>query len=96
MDPALLANLTLGPPPPGVVSNFVNPETRKSQGEISMTFCMAVGAVAILLRIYVKVFITKLYGWDDCEPHTHTQIWCIDSLTLIHDSLVYSRFCALA
>lgn len=30
-----------------------------------MNLCMAIGAVFIVLRMYVKVFVTKMYGWDD-------------------------------
>jgi hypothetical protein len=67
IDPALLVNMTLRPPPPGVDSNFVNPQTLRSQGEIGMIFCIIVGAAFVALRFYVKVVVTKSYNWDDCK-----------------------------
>lgn len=65
IDPTLLVNMTLGQPPPGKETNFINPETFKTQAEISMNLCMAVAAVFIILRLYAKISITKMYGWDD-------------------------------
>jgi hypothetical protein len=65
IDPALLVNMTLKQPPPEEYSNFDNPETLKPQGEIGMIFCMVIGAVFIVLRFHVKVWITKMYDWDD-------------------------------
>ena len=65
IDPALLANMTLRPPPLGMLPNFENPETLRREGEIGMVFCIVIGAVFISLRLYAKVCITKLYDWDD-------------------------------
>lgn len=59
--------MTLGPPPPGVELNFVNPETESARGHVSMTLCIVIGTVFLLLRLFVKVSITKLWGWDDCK-----------------------------
>lgn len=66
MSPVILANMTLQSPPPGTISNFDNPPTERAEGEVTMVICMVLGAIFIALRIYTKVFITKMYGWDDC------------------------------
>lgn len=71
LDPAILAKIPLGPPPDGVVSNFDNPETLKVTGQIAFIVSMVIGGIFVALRLYVKLFITKLYGWDDGElKHT--------------------------
>ncbi|KAF2676574.1 hypothetical protein K458DRAFT_437229 [Lentithecium fluviatile CBS 122367] len=71
MDPtspeylAYLANLPAAPPPPGVLSNFDHPDTNADQGHIGMGICIALITIFMLLRIYVKSAITKMWGWDD-------------------------------
>jgi len=84
IDPTLLVNMTLGQPPPGKETNFINPETFKTQAEISMNLCMAVAAVFIILRLYAKISITKMYGWDD--------VWCILAFAglVAHDAVSIS------
>ena len=55
------------PPPPGSKSNFIDPV---DHGVIYI----AVGSVGlvlvvlfVLLRLYVKVWILRLFGWDDSK-----------------------------
>ncbi|KAF1963611.1 hypothetical protein CC80DRAFT_557482 [Byssothecium circinans] len=76
-----MASITLGQPPPGLMSNFNNPETLKNSGEAAMSSCMVLGGIFIALRIYVKVFITKMYGWDD--------FWCVMAYICVvaHDAV---------
>ena len=54
-------------PPPGVISNFVNPE---SQGGTYTGVATAIIVTMILLvtnRQYTKYFIIQRLGWDDCR-----------------------------
>ncbi|MCJ1465350.1 hypothetical protein MMC07_003968 [Pseudocyphellaria aurata] len=62
MDPS---NIPLGPPPPGVIPNFVNPESRAYETIITVTICLAFMMPFFLLRIYSRVFVTRSVGWDD-------------------------------
>ena len=67
MDPSYYANLPVGAPPPGVVSNFDHPSTRATEVRITMGICLGITSVFIVLRLYVKILITHMWGWDDCE-----------------------------
>lgn len=95
MDLAVLADMPLGIPPPGMMSNFDTPKTLRFQGVIAMTFCAVVAAIAVAVRIYVKVFITKLYGWDDGEKLSceASEIKRNDLLTIVTSSLVHFSIC---
>lgn len=54
-------------PPPGVIPNFVNPESRM-QGLIVTAICFTVIAgICVCLRMYTRMFLTRSVGWDDCE-----------------------------
>ena len=67
MDPSYYANLPAGTPPPGVTPNLDNPESRAIQAHIGMGVCMGVTLVLVVLRMYVKLAINHLCGWEDCE-----------------------------
>ena len=67
MDPSYYANLPADAPPPGVVSNFDHPDSRAIAAHIGMGICMGVTLIFVILRAYVKLAITHLWGWDDCE-----------------------------
>jgi hypothetical protein len=54
-------------PPPGVTSNFDNPQSRAMAAHIGMGICIGITSVLIILRVYVKLAVTKLWGWDDCK-----------------------------
>ena len=52
-------------PPPGVKSNFVDPENR---GPILIIICTILMSFALILyanRIYVKTYIIRRITWDD-------------------------------
>lgn len=55
------------PPPPGVFSNFVDPESRSSLVIAITSICAAITWVVVTARLYVKLRITKTFGWDDGE-----------------------------
>ena len=67
MAPSDYANLPVGAPPPGVVPNFDHPQSRATEAYIAMGICIGLTLVVVVLRIYVKLAVTHMWGWDDCE-----------------------------
>lgn len=58
-------NMPAGKPPPGVTPNFDHPQSRAIAAHIGMGICIGITSVLIILRVYVKLAITKFWGWDD-------------------------------
>ena len=63
MDATLKA---AGKPPPGVHSNFVNPESLRNPEIIVNAIFVSLATVAVVVRIYAKTVVTRATGWDDC------------------------------
>ncbi len=62
----LLQNYPVSPPPPGVKSNFNNPETLGATLiRINVVF-ITLMLVMVAVRIYSKARITRTLWWDDC------------------------------
>ncbi|CAG8959239.1 hypothetical protein HYFRA_00012597 [Hymenoscyphus fraxineus] len=53
------------PPPPGQTSNFIDPESRSYQLVILIGFLTAFVATFLLLRLYIRLGVTKSHGIDD-------------------------------
>ena len=71
-----LAHVPAQAPPPGVIPNFVNPE---SQGYIliiviAISFSLMFPVVA--LRVYLRNWVNRSFGWDDGEPSDRTRRLC--------------------
>lgn len=45
--------------------NEINPETRGPAVVIANGIGLAVATIAVGIRIYTRVFITRNFGWDD-------------------------------
>ena len=67
MDSSYYANLPAGTPPAGVIPNFDHPHSRAFEVRTGMGICIGITSVLVLLRVYVKLAVTHLWGWDDCE-----------------------------
>lgn len=63
-----LSHIPLGPPPPGLKSNFVNPKNQKGVAEAVMCIFMVIMILFVTVRMYAKLRISRAPGWDDCEP----------------------------
>ena len=65
-----LANLPMVPPPPGVASNFNDPETRARPCIIIAIICLSLIWPVVVMRVYSKSWVLKTFGWDDgvCTP----------------------------
>lgn len=53
-------------PPPGVESNFENPQSRSSLTVIPSAAIVGITIILVFTRMYTKVYILKSVGWDDC------------------------------
>ena len=54
-------------PPPGVVPNFLNPESHANQTIIACSIVTAAMILFLFARMYTKIHLTRSVGWDDCE-----------------------------
>ena len=67
LTPEQMAVTPAGMPPPGVIPNFVNPDTRGPVLIIVGTIFMVLMLVLATLRYYTKFFIVRKTSWDDCK-----------------------------
>lgn len=54
-------------PPAGVMPNLHNPVNLDVYVVVTITLCVAFATVAVLLRMYTKIFILRVLAWEDCE-----------------------------
>lgn len=57
-------------PPPGVVSNLINPPTMQNLNLICQVACLSVSTACVLIRMYTKIFVDGSHGWEDCKLDT--------------------------
>lgn len=53
-------------PPPGVTSNFVDPQSLQIYNVITLTVCMTISTLFVAMRIYTNARITRSLNWEDC------------------------------
>lgn len=53
------------PPPPGVVPNFVNPDSIADTIRAVAVFFAVLTTLSTAIRFYTKFFILKAHGWED-------------------------------
>ena len=70
MDTSDYANLPAGIPPPGTLANFDHPVSRAVDAHVGMGISMGIALVFMALRLYVKLRVMHMWGWDDCESPT--------------------------
>lgn len=54
-------------PPPGVVSNFVDPPTLTQKNNISIGICVPATTIFFFLRCYVRACIKRTWIFEDCN-----------------------------
>lgn len=54
-------------PPPGVIPNFVDPPNLLHIFILVLTLCVSLPTIAILLRMYTKLFILRKVVFEDCR-----------------------------
>ncbi|KAI9674032.1 MAG: hypothetical protein M1829_003875 [Trizodia sp. TS-e1964] len=62
-------------PPPGVKSNFDNPENHILQMHVAGIALLTTTMTFVLLRLCTRAFITRSFGWDD--------VFCVISALLV-------------
>lgn len=70
MNQSQLDALLDGPalaPPPGVVPNLTNPPESVVASYMVTSLTIAIATLAVLVRMYTRIFITKQVGFADCE-----------------------------
>lgn len=63
----ILSTLPAGDPPPGIQPNFSDPPTLVPALLGVPAAFLVLAVLCFFVRIYTKVFISKRWGWDDCE-----------------------------
>ena len=66
---AALRTLLEGPamsPPAGVVPDFDNPANLDNYATVCNALSIAFPTLAVVLRMYTKVFILRVLAWEDC------------------------------
>ena len=81
---AALRKLLEGPamsPPAGVVPNFDAPANLDIYVTLTIALGVAFSTVAVVLRIYTKVFILRVLAWEDCGfyflPHDVAAVYLL-------------------
>jgi hypothetical protein len=65
LPPSVLDNIVAVPPPPGQVSDFVNPPYQENQSRIAMYVMLPLMRVSLILRLYIRARITRRF-WSGC------------------------------
>jgi len=59
------SKIPLQPPPPGVVSNFVNPDSLSALPKVFIYVTLPPMVLFLVLRFYVRITISRKVGTDD-------------------------------
>ena len=62
-----MLNGPAGTPPPGVVSNFDNPSNLNVYIYLTLSLCMVFGTFVLVTRMYTKVVLLHVVGYEDCK-----------------------------
>jgi hypothetical protein len=65
LDLSAVQNFPAATPPPGVIPNFKNPESRGSVFVVSSAFLVGFMVFFFAVRAYAKICIIKRLHWDD-------------------------------
>ena len=61
------SNLPSGPPPPGVVPNFVNPVNSSIVTYVVVSILIPLMLLAVLLRLYSNFCVSRSFAKSDCK-----------------------------
>ncbi|ERF77190.1 hypothetical protein EPUS_06470 [Endocarpon pusillum Z07020] len=65
LTPQQWQNAPASPPPPGVLSNFVDPPSHKPEIIALEGVFLSLMLMAVAVRIFVRLRVIKMWGWDD-------------------------------
>ena len=66
-DMAALEAVGVVPPPEGVVPSFDAPESNAKMVVVSSVACLAVATLALCMRVYTRLAISKKFEMTDCK-----------------------------
>ena len=67
--PAIMSDLSSQPaiaPPPGVTPSFIDPPSQGYLIVVTVSVCLLCSTLLVLPRIYVSIFTSRTFKWDDC------------------------------
>ena len=70
LNPEQLQKLLNGPagtPPVGVMPNLNDPPNLDTYVILTISICMTLATIAVLLRMYTKILITRSLAYEDCK-----------------------------
>lgn len=67
MDPATLAGMPAGEPPPGVISNLISPVSRSWQVHLTIGLTIIPAVFLVALRIYAGLKLVRNLKLEDCK-----------------------------
>jgi hypothetical protein len=91
-----LDHFPVGKPPPGTVPNFINPPSKGDALVALDGIFVSFMLVAVLIRIYVRVRLVKVWGWDDCEYTSKNLPENVNSLAIADLCFLLIDACILA
>lgn len=54
-------------PPADVPPNFNNPYSIANSLIAAVALCLILTTLSLAIRLYTKLYIIKIHGWDDCR-----------------------------
>ena len=68
LTPAELAQTPALMPPPGMVSNFINPPgTLEAVTNATMAVCFTFTTIFVFVRLLTKYCVDRAFQWEDCQ-----------------------------
>lgn len=71
-----LLNGPAAPPPAGVTSDFTDPANLHVVGTVVLVLCLTLSMLAVLIRMYTKLFIIRSIAPEDCKCPSLTWLAC--------------------
>lgn len=63
----VLLNAPAGTPPPGVIPNFNHAPNLAFYVPLTLSLCIGLSTLAILMRMYTKLFLIRSRALEDCK-----------------------------
>ena len=63
-------------PPPGHVPNFIDPPTLFDWYIVTITLCVSISTLAIVMRVYTKAVLMRKVASEDCEYDNSISVRC--------------------
>ncbi|KAH0368598.1 hypothetical protein KCU65_g3807, partial [Aureobasidium melanogenum] len=73
-----LTTIPARPPPPGVTSNLINPDSTGYQQTICNIICVIFVTIFVSMRIYTRIKLVKCVSWDDYLMILATLVFYLD------------------